>query len=119
MPGIGPVTAATLIAWVSELGSMSNRQAAALLGVAPFARDRGTLKGGRHISGGRRRPRNVLFMAAMVAMMHNPEMTAFYGRLKEKGKSHKVALIAVMRKLVVTANVLLRDGRAWEDRTAA
>ena len=51
--------------------------------------------------------------------MHNPEMSAFYGRLKEKGKSHKVALIAVMRKLVVTAHVLLRDGRAWEDRIAA
>ena len=118
VPGIGPVTAAALIAWMSELGAIGNRQAAALIGVAPFARDSGTLRGGRHVAGGRRRPRDVLYMAAMAACRFNPEMAAFYGRLRERGKRHKVAVTAVMRKLIVTANALLRDRRMWEDRTA-
>ena len=118
VPGIGPVTAAALLAWMSELGAIGNRQAAALIGVAPFARDSGTLKGGRHVTGGRRRPRDVLYMAAMAACTFNPEMAAFYGRLVERGKPHKVAVTAVMRKLVVTANALLRDRRMWEDRAA-
>lgn len=118
VPGIGPVTAAALIAWMGELGAIGNRQAAALIGVAPFARDSGTLKGGRHIGGGRRRPRDVLYMAAMAASTYNPEMAEFYGRLIERGKCHKVAVTAVMRKLIVTANALLRDRRTWEDRTA-
>ena len=119
VPGIGPVTAASLIAWMGELGAIGNRQAAALIGVAPFARDSGTLKGGRHVTGGRRRPRDVLYMAAMAACMHNAEMAEFYGRLVERGKCHKVAVTAVMRKLIVTANALLRDRRMWEDRTEA
>ncbi len=119
VPGIGPVTAASLIAWMGELGAIGNRQAAALIGVAPFARDSGTLKGGRHVAGGRRRPRDVLYMAAMSACMFNPDMKELYGRLKDKGKPHRVALVAVMRKLIVTANaLLLRDRRMWEDRTA-
>ncbi len=119
VPGIGPVTAASLIAWMGELGAIGNRQAAAPGGVAPIARDSGTLKGGRHIGGGRRRPRDVLYMAAMAACMSDPEMKALYGRLRERGKHHKVAVTAVMRRLVVTANVLLRDRRMWEDRSAA
>ncbi len=118
VPGIGPVTAAALIAWMGELGAIGNRQAAALIGVAPFARDSGTMKGGRHVSGGRRRPRDVLYMAAMAACMYNPEMAEAYGRLKERGKPHKVAVTAIMRKLIVTANALLRDRRMWEDRMA-
>lgn len=119
VPGIGPVTAAALIAWMGELGAIGNRQAAALIGVAPFARDSGSLKGGRHISGGRRRPRDVLYMAAMTACTFNPEMAAFHDRLRERGKPHKVAVTAVMRRLIVMANALLRDGRVWEDRTEA
>ncbi len=111
VPGIGPVTAAALIAWMSELGAIGNCQAAALIGVAPFARDSGTLKGGRHVGDGRRRPRDVLYMAAMAACRFNPEMAEFYGRLRERGKQHKVAATAVMRKLVVTTNALLRDRR--------
>ena len=118
VPGIGPVTAAALIAWMGELGAIGNRQAAALIGVAPFARDSGSMKGGRHVSGGRRRPRDVLYMAAMAACMYNPEMAEAYGRLKERGKPHKVAVTAIMRKLIVTANALLRDRRMWEDRMA-
>ena len=116
VPGIGPVTAAALLAWMSELGAIGNRQAAALIGVAPFARESGTLKGGRHVTGGRRRPRDVLYMAAMAACMHNAEMAGFYGRLVERGKPHKVAVTAVMRKLIVIANALLRDRRMWDDR---
>ena len=116
IPGIGPVTAAALISWMAELGSIGNRQAAALIGVAPFARDSGGMKGARHISGGRKRPRDVLFMAAMTAMAWNPDMKALYGRLRERGKHHKVALVAVMRKLIVIANALLRDGRMWSER---
>ena len=119
VPGIGPVTAAALIAWMGELGAIGNRQAAALIGVAPFARDSGSRKGGRHVSGGRRRPRDVLYMAATAACVFNPEMAEFHSRLKERGKPHKVAVTAVMRKLIVTANALLRDRRMWEDRTGA
>ncbi len=119
VPGIGPVTAAALIAWMGELGAIGNRQAAALIGVAPFARDSGSRKGGRHVSGGRRRPRDVLYMAATAACVFNPEMAEFHSRLKERGKPHKVAVSAVMRKLIVTANALLRDRRMWEDRTGA
>ena len=118
VPGIGAVTAAALIAWMGELGAIGNRQAAALIGVAPFARDSGSMKGGRHISGGRRRPRDVLYMAAMTACRYNPDMNEMRERLVARGKCHKVVLVAVMRKLIVTANALLRDRRAWEDRTA-
>ena len=88
-------------------------------GVAPIARDSGTLKGGRHIGGGRRRPGDVLYMAAMAACMSDPEMKALYGRLRERGKHRRVAVIAVMGGPVVTANVLLRDRRMWEDRSVA
>ncbi len=116
IPGIGPVTAAALICWMGELGSIGGRQAAALIGVAPFARDSGGMKGARHISGGRKRPRDVLFMAAMTAMARSPDMKALNGRLRERGGHHKVALVAVMRKLIVTANALLRDGRMWPAR---
>ena len=119
VPGIGPVTAAALIAWMGGPGAIGHRQAAALIGVAPFARDSGSLKGGRHVSGGRRRPRDVLYMAAMAATRFDPEAKEMYGRLKGRGKCHKVALVAVMRRLIVTANALLRDRRMWEDRTAA
>jgi len=113
VPGIGPVTAAALICWVPELGTPAGRQAASLLGVAPFARDSGTLSGARHIRGGRRRPRETLYMAATTATGWNPPMKELYERLTGAGKAHKVALVAVMRKLVILANALLRDGRRW------
>ena len=115
IPGIGPVSAATLCCWMPELGQIGNRQAAALLGVAPFARDSGRQRGTRHIRGGRRRPRNVLYMAALSASTHNPDLQRLFRRLKAAGKSHKVATVAVMRKLIVLANVLLRDARPWSD----
>ncbi len=117
VPGIGPVTAASPVAWMGGPGAIGSRQAAAPGGVAPIARDSGTLKGGRHIGGGRRRPRDVPRMAAMAACMSDPEMKALYGRLRERARHHKVAVTAVMRGPVVTANVLLRDRRMWEDRS--
>ena len=119
VPGIGPVTAAALICWMSELGTIGNRQAAALIGVAPMANDSGTMKGARHIRGGRRRPRDILYMAAMAAMAWNPDMKAAYGRLRARGKPHKVALVAVMRRLIVLVNALLRDRRTWTERAPA
>ena len=102
---VGPVRSPVLIAWMSGPGAIGNRQAAALTGVAPVARDSGTLKGGRH-------------MAAMAARTFNPGMKETYERLVERGKPHKVAVTAVMRKRVLTANALPRDRRTSEDRTA-
>jgi len=115
--GIGPITAAALIAWMPELGTIANRQAAALLGVAPYARDSGKSSGFRHIRGGRRRPRDVIYMAALSAMIWNPDMRAFAERLKGTGKAHKVVVVAVMRKLIVLANVLLSQKRSWTEQT--
>ncbi len=102
---------------MGELGAIGSRQAAALIGVAPFARDSGTLKGGRHIGGGRRRPGDVPYMAAMAACMSDPEMKALYGRPVERGKRRRAAVTAVMGGPVVTANFLPRDRRMWEDRS--
>ena len=104
---------------LAEFGSIGGCQAAALIGVAPMARDNGTRQGARHVAGGRRRPRVVLYMAALTATSHNPQMIALYRRLRERGKHHNVALVAVMRKLIVTANALLRDGRTWSERAPA
>ena len=110
VPGIGAITAAALCCWMPELGTMDRRQAAALIGVAPFARDSGVLRGR---SAHPRRPRDILYMAALTACRHNPEMKAVYERLTDAGKDHKVALVAVMRHLIVLANALLRDRRSW------
>ncbi len=81
--------------------------------MAPHAQESGQSSRSRHIRGGRRRPRDVLYMAALTATTYNPELKALYDRLKARGKHHKVALVAVMRKLVILANVLLRDDRTW------
>lgn len=113
IPGIGPVNAAMLCCQMPELGSIGNRQAASLIGVAPFSRDSGKAQGPRHIRGGRRRPRDTLYMAAIAAIRWNPDMKAVYDRLTASGKKHKVAIVAVMRKLIILANVLLRNGREW------
>ena len=111
--GVGPITAAALMCWMPELGSLENRQAAALIGVAPYAQESGQSARPRHIRGGRRRPRDVLYMAALTATTYNPELKALYDRLKARGKHHRVALVAIMRKLVILANVLLRNDRTW------
>ncbi len=119
VPGIGPVTAAAPGAWMAGPGAIGNRQAASLPGVAPLARDSGAIRGGRHIGGGRRRPRDVVYMAALPSGRRSPDMGELYQRLRERGKPHKVAPVAVMGGPGVTASALLRDRRMWEDRTAA
>jgi transposase len=113
MPGVGPVLAATLIALLPELGSLSNRAIAALVGVVPYDFDSGRMKGLRRIFGGRAAVRRVLFMAAQVAARFNPTLKAFRQRLKAAGKKPKVAIVAVMRKLIVTLNAMVRHDLPW------
>ena len=119
MPGVGPVLAATLIAFLPELGSLTNRQIAALVGVAPYDFDSGKMRGVRCIWGGRAKIRHVLFMAAQVAAMHNPVLKAFKQRLIDDGKKPKVAIVAVMRKLIVMLNAMVRDNAPWQPKAAA
>jgi transposase len=113
MPGVGPVLSATLIALLPELGSLPNRSIAALVGVAPYDFDSGRMKGRRHIFGGRAAVRRVLFMAAQVAARFNPTVKAFKQRLLATGKKPKVAIVATMRKLIVTLNAMVRDNAPW------
>ena len=114
IPGIGFVATATLIAEMPELGLISNRKAAALAGLAPYARDSGKMKGKRCISGGRDCLRMVLYQAAIAALRSNPVLAAFAKRLKDAGKPFKVFVIAVARKLVVIANAMIRNGTMWD-----
>lgn len=107
--GLGSLTALTLTAFVPELGRINAKEASALVGLAPYNQDSGTYRGKRRIAGGRSRVRKVLYMAALSASRHNPTLKAFYQRLIANGKPHKVALTAVMRKLIVLANRLLEE----------
>jgi transposase len=118
IPGIGPVASLTLLAALPELGTVSNKQAAALVGVAPLDDDSGKRRGYRRVCGGRADVRVVLYMAALTARRRNPPLRAFADRLKAAGKPAKVILTAVARKLVVIANALLRDSRAWSEEIA-
>jgi transposase len=113
VPGVGPVTAATLLACVPELGTLSRHKIAALIGVAPMARESGRWKGQRRITGGRALVRKVLYMAALVASRFNPPLRAFYERLRARGKNAKQALTACMRKLLVLLNALLKTQQPW------
>jgi transposase len=112
--GVGPLTAAVLLAELPELGAIGHKQLSALVGVAPLNHDSGTLRGQRHIAGGRASVRCALYMATMVAVRHNPTLKAFYRRLREAGKRPKVALVAAMRKLLSILNALVRDNRQWQ-----
>ena len=116
MPGVGAVLACTLIALLPELGRMNRKQVAALVGVAPYAFESGTLKGRRCIWGGRAHVRHVLYMAAMSASNWNPALKAFHDRLKAAGKLPKVVIVAVMRKMITTLNAMVRDDVVWADR---
>jgi len=107
--GVGRVVAATLLAELPELGRVGRREISALVGVAPFNRDSGKLRGSRCIWGGRAHVRAVLYMAAVVASRRNPVIAAFYQRLLAAGKKKKVALVACMRKLLVMLNAIVRD----------
>lgn len=113
VPGIGPVTASTLVAEMPELGSVNHRQAAALVGVAPFNKDSGPRKRKRRICGGRAGIRCTLYMAALSATRFNPVIRPFYQSLLARGKGKKVALVACMRKLLVIVNAMVRDRQAW------
>lgn len=109
LQGVGPVLAATLLAYLPELGHLEDRQIAALVGVAPHPEDSGTTSKQRHVRGGRAEVRLVLYMAAVSAAHHNPVLAAFYQRLRASGKPPKVCLTAVMRKMIVVLNRMLRD----------
>ena len=113
LPGVGPVVAATLVVRMPELGALRKGQAAALIGVAPFDRDSGQWKGLRFISGGRARPRRMLYLAALSAKRCNPGLKAFAQGLIQRGKPLKVAIVAVMRKLIEAANLVLSRGQPW------
>jgi len=113
VPGVGPVLTSTLLAHLPELGTLTQKQIAALVGVAPFNRDSGTLRGKRTVWGGRTHVRAVLYMNAIVAARFNPVIHAFYQRLCRAGKAKKVALTACMRKLVVILNAMLKHRTPW------
>jgi transposase len=113
VPGVGPTLARTLLGLLPELGHLDRHHIAALVGVAPLARDSGTLRGRRTCWGGRPAVRTVLYMAALTAARWNPTLRAFYQRLRATGKPAKVALTAVARKLLVLLNAILRDARPW------
>lgn len=118
VPGVGPIVARTLLAGVPELGTLSHRALAALVGVAPFNRDSGRRRGRRTIWGGRSHVRAVLYMAALVATRRNPVIAAFYQRLLAAGKPKKLALTACMHKLLTILNALLRTQQPWQPRPA-
>ncbi|MGZ9262737.1 MAG: IS110 family RNA-guided transposase [Candidatus Binatia bacterium] len=113
--GIGPVTSRTLLAELPELGTLDRKQIAALVGVAPFNRDSGSLKGRRSIWGGRAPVRGALYMATLVATRRNPVIRDFYNRLIAKGKLFKVALVACMRKLLTILNSMIKHKTRWSN----
>ncbi len=118
VPGVGNATARSLLADLPELGTLSRKQIAALVGVAPLNRDSGLWRGTRKIGGGRAGVRASLYMAALVATRRNPVIAAFYRRLRQLGKPPKVAITACMRKLLVTLNAILRDRKPWQPASA-
>lgn len=119
VPGVGEVVAQVLLVELAELGKLGRGEIASLAGLAPFPRESGTLKGKRFIRGGRAEVRRALYMAALVAVFKaHSDLRGFYLRLVERGKPKKLALAAVMRKLLVALNAMVRDGRPWDPRPA-
>lgn len=118
VPGVGPVTSATMLGMLPELGLLNRQEIAALVGVAPMNKDTGNKQGKRSIYGGRADVRSVLYMAALSAKKHNPFIRKFYERLIRHGKEKKVALTACMRKLLVILNALVRTNQPWRSQTA-
>ena len=115
VPGVGFITAATLLANLPELGKEEHKQISALVGVVPMNRDSGKKRGKRSITGGRAAVRKVLYMAALAATRSNKTMKEFYQRLKQKGKESKVALTAAMRKLIIMLNSVAKRGTPWQE----
>ena len=117
-PGVGAVTASTMVADLPELGQLNRQKISALVGVAPFNKDSGPKKGKRRIFGGRAGIRRTLYMATLSATRHNRVIRAFYLSLLQRGKPKKVALTACMRKLLVMLNAMVRKGEAWRYKSA-
>ena len=113
VPGVGEQLSLTLLADLPELGTLDRRQIAALVGVAPFNRDSGTLRGRRAVWGGRSRVRGVLYMGTLTATRFNPVISDFYQRLLAAGKAKKVALVACMRKLLTILNAMVKNNSTW------
>jgi transposase len=114
VPGVGTVISRTILAELPEIGTLDRRQIAALVGLAPFTRQSGQWRGQSFIGGGRATVRSAVFMGAMAATRHNPQLKDFHQRLIAAGKPKMVALIAVARKLLTILNAILRDGRPWQ-----
>ena len=115
IPGIAKVTACAILTDMPELGQLSGKQAAKLAGLAPISRQSGKWQGKEHIQGGRASVRRAVYLPAVVATRFNPDLKAKYEQLVSTGKCKKLAITAVMRKLIVMANALLRDGRKWDE----
>ena len=107
--GVGETSANALLAYLPELGTLSRRKIAAIAGLAPYARDSGTLKNARHVTGGRRDVKRTLFICALVAIKNDPEMRAFYEKLIKSGKKKMVAIVAVMRKMIIILNTKCKN----------
>ena len=118
IPGVGPRLSATLVVEMPELGTAPAKKITALAGLAPMTRQSGEWRGKARVSGGRGDVRRALYMPALNAIRHNPDMRRTYERLVAAGKPAKVAIVAVMRKLLILANTLLAEGRPWEPRSA-
>lgn len=118
IPGIGEITAIAMLIDMPELGTLDSKQVASLAGLAPIARDSGQHRGKRHIRGGRAQLRRALYMPALVATRFNPDIKAKYNALVAAGKPPKVAITAIMRKLIILANALLKAGRNWTPKPA-
>lgn len=118
LTGVGPIVAASLVVRMPELGALRRGQAASLIGVAPFDRDSGQWKGLRFIAGGRARPRRMLYLAALCARRRDPRLKIFADRLAARGKPPKLVLVAVMRRLIEDANLVLSRGAPWVAKPA-
>jgi transposase len=115
IPGVGKTTAHALLAEMPEIGKISDKQIAALLGVAPFIRPSGTYRGTASIGGGRSEVRHIIYMAAIASIRFNSVLKAFYERLRGKGKSAKVCIVAVMRKIIVIVNNMVKKNQVWRE----
>ena len=113
--GIGPICAATLLAFLPELGTVSREKIAALVGVAPYDNESGKTTGARSIHGGRKNIRDALYPPTIVAITHNLVIRSFYNKLRSQKRTHKVAAIACMRKIIITLNAMLRDQADWDN----
>lgn len=116
IPGIGNLTASYMLAFLPELGKLDHKQIAALVGVAPFNRDSGLFRGKRFIQGGRAILRKILYMAALASIRWYTEMRLFYQRLRKQGKPAKVAIVAVMRKLIIVLNSIMKRKTPWQEK---